>query len=170
MLKSDAAPKAGEGKIVKAKVAGKNAESKSAKEKAAEAKEMEAKSAKIDTEKLSGKQVFLLCFCGALIGLVNGFFGGGGGMICVPLLERLLHLPSKYSHATAIVIILPISFVSAIIYFLNGNLQTVPFVTVGSGVVLGGIVGSFLLKFLPAKVIKIIFVLIMLAGGIRLLF
>lgn len=121
-------------------------------------------------KKLSFAKKFVLCLCGALIGFVNGFFGGGGGMICVPLLERLLNLPNKYSHATAIVIILPISFVSAVVYFLSGNLQTIPFVTVGSGVVLGGIVGSFLLKILPSKIIRIVFVLIMLAGGIRLLF
>ena len=132
--------------------------------------EQEQQICDFENKALSVKEKFVLCLCGALIGLVNGFFGGGGGMICVPLLERLLHFPDKYSHATTIVIILPISFVSAVIYFLSGNLQTIPFVTVGSGVVLGGILGSFLLKFLPAKIIRILFVLIMLAGGIRLLF
>ncbi len=121
-------------------------------------------------EKLSVKKKLLLCICGAIIGFINGFFGGGGGMVCVPLLEKVLHLPNKYSHATTIVIILPISFVSAVIYFLSGNLETISFLTVGTGVVLGGIVGSFALKFLPAKIIRIIFVFIMLAGGIRLLF
>ena len=134
---------------------------------------MKSKSNKSKTQKndaLSAKSKFLLCICGAIIGLINGFFGGGGGMICVPLLEKVLHLPNKYSHATTIVIILPISFVSAVIYFLSGNLETISFLTVGTGVVLGGIVGSFALKFLPAKIIRIIFVFIMLAGGIRLLF
>ena len=121
-------------------------------------------------QKLKAKKKLLLCLCGALIGFINGFFGGGGGMICVPLLEKVLHLPNKYSHATAIVVILPISFVSTIIYFLSGNLQTIPFLTIGSGVLLGGIVGSYALKFLPSKIIRIIFVLVMLAGGIRLLF
>ena len=140
-----------------------------------QSKEVSNKSQDVNAENfkaknLSWKEKFVLCICGALMGLVNGFFGGGGGMICVPLLERPLHLPNKYSHATAIVIILPISFVSAVIYFLSGDLQTIPFITVGSGVVLGGILGSFLLKFLPSKIIRIIFVFIMLAGGIRLLF
>ena len=131
-----------------------------------------AKSEKVDAKKegLSAKEKVILLLCGTLIGIVNGFFGGGGGMICVPLLEKVLHLDNKYSHATAIVVILPISFVSAIIYLLSGNLESVPFLTVGSGVVLGGIVGSFALKFLPAKVIRGIFVFVMLAGGIRLLF
>ncbi len=105
-----------------------------------------------------------------VIGFINGFFGGGGGMICVPLLEKMLHLDNKYSHATAIAVILPISFVSAIIYTLGGHIETVPFLTVGIGVLLGGVAGSFLLKFLPSKTIRIIFVFVMLAGGIRLLF
>lgn len=120
-------------------------------------------------EKLSFKKKLILSVCGAIIGFINGFFGGGGGMICVPLLEKMLHMPNKYSHATAIAVILPISFVSAIIYMLSGQLQTVPFLTVGLGVLLGGIGGSFALKFLPAKVVRVIFVFVMLAGGIRLL-
>ena len=121
-------------------------------------------------QKLETKQKIVLSLCGMLIGLVNGFFGGGGGMICVPLLEKVLHLPNKYSHATAIAVILPISFVSACVYVLSGNLQTIPLLTVGSGVLVGGIVGSFALKFLPSKVLRVIFAIVMLAGGVRLLF
>lgn len=121
-------------------------------------------------DKLTAKEKLLLSLCGMLIGLVNGFFGGGGGMVVVPLLEKMLQLPNKYSHATAIVIILPISFVSAVVYCLSGKLEAVPLLTVGAGVLLGGVVGSFLLKYLPSKIIRIIFVFVMLAGGIRLLF
>ncbi len=120
-------------------------------------------------EKLSVKEVSLLILCGAIIGFLNGFFGGGGGMICVPLLENVLHLESKYSHATAIVIIFPISFISAIIYLLSGSVETIPLVTVGLGVVAGGILGSFALKILPPKALRVIFALIMLAGGVRLI-
>ena len=122
------------------------------------------------TGSLTPKERFWLCVCGAIIGLINGFFGGGGGMVCVPILEKVLHLESKYSHATAIVVILPISFVSAIVYLLSGNLETISFLTVGAGVLAGGVAGAFLLKILPTKVIRIVFVFVMLAGGIRLLF
>lgn len=120
-------------------------------------------------DKMSAKEVCVLLLCGAIIGFLNGFFGGGGGMICVPLLENVLHLGSKYSHATAIVIIFPISFISAIIYLLSGTLETLPLVTVGLGVVVGGILGSFALKLLPPKALRVIFALIMLAGGVRLI-
>ena len=120
-------------------------------------------------DELSLKAKMILMLCGALIGIVNGFFGGGGGMICVPILQNVLHLEEKYSHATGIAIIFPISFVSAVIYLLSGNLEMISLASVGSGVVLGGVIGSFLLKFLPAKALRVIFAIIMLLGGIRLI-
>lgn len=121
-------------------------------------------------QKLPVKKKLVLSICGAIIGFVNGFFGGGGGMICVPLLEKVLKLKNKFAHATALLVIFPISFVSGVVYVATGKLETIPFLTVGSGVLLGGVVGAFLLKFLPSKIIRVIFAFIMLAGGIRLLF
>ena len=53
------------------------------------------------------KKIFILLFCGMIIGLLNGFFGGGGGMIVVPLFAFLLGLTEKQSHATAIFTINP---------------------------------------------------------------
>jgi len=118
----------------------------------------------------SSKKIFLLLLCGALIGLVNGFFGGGGGMICVPLLEKVLSLPKKCAHATALVVIFPISFVSALVYCLSGHLESTSFLVISGGVLLGGILGSFLLKILPEKVVRVVFVFVMLAGGLKMIF
>lgn len=124
----------------------------------------------VEQGRSSSKKFFLLLLCGALIGLVNGFFGGGGGMICVPLLEKFLNLPKKCAHATALVVIFPISFVSAVVYCLSGHLESTSFLTVSTGVVMGGILGSFLLKILPEKVVRVVFVFIMLAGGLKMIF
>ena len=66
------------------------------------------------TSFFSKKQILLLLLCGAIIGFLNGFFGGGGGIVCVPLLQKVLNLSSKESHATAIAVIFPLSFVSAL--------------------------------------------------------
>ena len=103
------------------------------------------------------------------MGLLNGFFGGGGGMICVPILQRILSYDAKQSHATAIMIIFPLSLISSCIYLLNGYLETYPLLTVGFGVVIGGLVGAFALKFLPPKIVRIIFAIVMFAGGIKLI-
>lgn len=127
-----------------------------------------SKSAEI--QHLSRKQVIFLVLCGAVVGFVNGFFGGGGGLICVPLIERILHLNAKYSHSTTIAIIFPVSFISACIYSFGNSIPLQLFSCVGAGTLLGGIIGAFLMKFISEKWLKIIFVFLMFASGIRMLF
>ena len=124
----------------------------------------------IKNDKLNTKKgKLLLILSGAVIGMLNGFFGGGGGMVCVPILQKVLGLDAKSSHATAIVVIFPLSLMSAFIYVLNGYIKSFPLVTIGAGVVLGGLLGAFALKFLPPKAVRIIFAVIMFVGGIRLI-
>ena len=115
------------------------------------------------------KQIFLLILSGAVIGFLNGFFGGGGGMVCVPILQRVLFLSSKESHATAIAVIFPLSYISASVYVFNLVIESVPFLTIALCVVVGGILGAYVLKFMPPKAVRIIFALLMLAGGVRLI-
>ena len=119
--------------------------------------------------KISTKHKWLLILSGSVIGLLNGFFGGGGGMICVPILQKVLSLDAKKAHATAIAVIFPLSLISAFIYVINGFISSFPLLTVGLGVVAGGVIGAYALKFLPPKIIQLIFALIMLGGGIKLI-
>lgn len=132
-------------------------------------KEVEKVQNSSSNAKFSAKKKFILLLSGAVIGMLNGFFGGGGGMVCVPILEKVLSLDSKHSHATAIAVIFPLSLISAIIYVVNGSIQSIPLLTVGLGVVAGGILGAFALKFLPPKVVQILFAIVMFAGGIKLI-
>lgn len=106
--------------------------------------------------------------CGALIGLLNGFFGGGGGMICVPLLENVFKLDNKVAHATTIAVILPLSLASSFVYFFKNNINHVQLLYICAGVVAGGILGALLLKKLSGKIVRLIFAIIMLAAGIRM--
>ena len=133
-----------------------------------EKKEDKAKSAKIG-KKFSKKEKFLLLLSGAVIGFLNGFFGGGGGMICVPILQKVLSLDAKKSHATAIAVIFPLSLISAFVYVIGGYIESFPLLSIGLGVVAGGLLGAFALKFLPPKAVRLIFAIIMLAGGIKLI-
>ena len=52
--------------------------------------------------------------CGAGVGLASSLFGGGGGMLAVPLLQKFDYT-TKQAHATAILLILPIAGVSVIL-------------------------------------------------------
>ena len=120
-------------------------------------------------DKFQIKNKIWLILSGAVIGILNGFFGGGGGMVCVPILQKVLNLDAKHSHATAIAVIFPLSLISAFIYVINGYIESMPLLTIGIGVVAGGIIGAFVLKFLPPKAVRIIFAIIMLVGGIKLM-
>ena len=107
---------------------------------------------------------------GIVIGVVNGFFGGGGGLIAVPILERVAGQKTKSAHATAILIILPISLVSAVIYIVRGKFVWQTGLPVGAGVIAGGILGALLLSKLSNRIIRLLFALVMLAAGVKLLF
>ena len=105
---------------------------------------------------------------GLFIGFINGFFGSGGGMLCVPLLERVLKEETKRAHATAILVILPISIASAVVYLTGGFWDTTVVVPATLGVVAGGVGGALLLKILPAKTVGLIFAFTMIGVGIKL--
>ena len=47
------------------------------------------------SEKPRKINIFWLILSGIFIGFVNGFWGGGGGMICVPILTNLLKQSEK---------------------------------------------------------------------------
>ena len=107
---------------------------------------------------------------GAVIGFINGFFGGGGGMICVPLLEKVLKKQTKVAHASAIAVILPISIVSAIVYVVGNNFALGVTLKAGVGVVVGGVLGAVLLKKLNSPLINLIFAGLMIVAGVKLTF
>ena len=108
-------------------------------------------------------------FLAALIGCVNGFFGGGGGMLCVPFLEKVIKMPTKKAHATAIAIIAPITLFSACVYLFKGAAPFPELWYSTGGVVAGGIVGALLLNKLPSGIVGGVFALMMAAAGIRLM-
>lgn len=115
------------------------------------------------------KDKIWLILCGFAIGMVNGFFGGGGGMICVPLLEKVLKIDNKKSHSTALAVMLPIALFSIIVYLIKVSIDWHLFGFVGAGFVVGGAIGAILLKQLNGKIVRIVFIFVVLAAGIRLL-
>ncbi len=130
----------------------------------------------MNNEKLKGgkteskaKNIMSYVSTGLLAGFFNGLFGGGGGMIVVPMLTMLLKKNVKKAHATAILIILPISLISGLIYSSYQKIEFLPFLSVSLSVVLGGVLGAFLLNKLPKKVISIIFSCLMAFAGLKML-
>ena len=116
------------------------------------------------------KIVWIGLIGGLFVGFLNGFFGGGGGMVVVPLLIFLLNLPEKKAHASAILVILPLCVVSSIVYIIKGSIDWLQLLYSTIGFVIGGVVGALLLKKLDNKVLRIVFAIIMVGAGIKMLF
>lgn len=62
---------------------------------------------------------------GILVGAVNSLLGAGGGMVAVPLL-RQSGLTQKQAQASSVAVILPLSLISAGIYWDNFALGNPP--------------------------------------------
>ena len=107
--------------------------------------------------------------CGAATGAANGLFGGGGGMIAVPLL-RAQGLNEKQAHATAIAVILPVSLLSFLLYAIKGFFDFSVALPVAAGGFAGGFAGAKLLSFLPEKAVFYVFTGLQLIAGLWLLF
>ena len=132
--------------------------------------ELDGKEIVISTNEVKEKSNLLIkLVTGAIIGFVNGFWGGGGGMICVPLLISILKVPEKKAHATTLLIMLPLSIASLIVYLISGNLEIWNAVKISIGFVIGGVLGAIILKKISNVWLGIIFSVIIIAGGIKLL-
>ena len=103
---------------------------------------------------------------GLVSGFVNGILGTGGGTVVVPSIE-LLGVDAKKSHSTAIAVILPITSLSAFMYFKQGNVDLKSTVILSVCGCIGGIIGAKFLKKIPSHYLKILFGVSMIAGGIK---
>lgn len=105
---------------------------------------------------------------GILIGLVNGVFGAGGGMIAVPVLKKQ-GLDQKLAHANAVAVILPITIISAVLYLVKGNVALIDswaFIPTG---LIGSVIATLALQKFSNKVLQKTFAAFMIYAGVRLL-
>lgn len=104
---------------------------------------------------------------GGLAGLANGFFGGGGGMILVPLLTGRCGLDQRKAFATSVAVILPLCMLSSVIYFLRGGLDVQAALPYLAGGLVGGFIGGKVFKGLNMDWLRRIFALLILYGGVK---
>ena len=106
---------------------------------------------------------------GALAGVANGLFGGGGGSILVPLLTRLCRLDQRTAFATSVAVILPLCVLSAAIYLFRGKLELMAALPYLIGGLIGGILAGKLFKGVRIDWLRRLFALLLLYGGVRCL-
>ena len=101
-------------------------------------------------------------------GVINGLRGAGGGMVVVPLLSAM-GVRGKRSHATALMVIVPLSAVSAVLYLVQGRVGFADALPWLPGSLLGAYLGSRLMPKIATGWLKLLFGGLMLWGGVRLL-
>ena len=89
-------------------------------------------------------------------------------MITVPLLQKT-GLDEKRAHATAILLILPVSILSFLFYALQGFYDPSVLIPTALGVTAGGFLGAKLLGKMPAKTVNLVFAFLQAAAGVFLL-
>lgn len=107
---------------------------------------------------------------GSLAGLVSGLFGAGGGMILVPAFIHLLNLDEKRARATSVFTILPMVMTSGFFYMQAKNIDWTLGIKCAIGGMIGGYIGSKLLKKLSNRILKIAFILFLAYVSIKMIF
>ncbi len=129
---------------------------------------------------------WILCaLTGLGAGLLNGLLGAAGGILLVALLPRItppamLYPPARPLSdfherrdilATALAVMLPVSAVSGMFYWLGGIR---PSPTILLSLILpaaaGGLLGAKLLARIPNDLLKKIFAAVVVIAGLRMLF
>ncbi len=104
---------------------------------------------------------------GGIIGLLNGFFGSGGGVVAVPILEK--ECSPNEAHATSVALIFLLSLVTAASYGLSGELDFKgAFEYIPWGIA-GAVTGALFLKKIRADWLKRIFGGVITAAAVRML-
>lgn len=108
-------------------------------------------------------------FKGTLCGFLNGFFGSGGGVVAVPILEKA-GCPPNEAHATSVALIFLLSLLTAAFYGFTDGLDfdgAWKYIPWG---VIGAVTGSIFLKKIKAQWLKRLFGGVVTAAAVRMLF
>jgi uncharacterized protein len=105
-----------------------------------------------------------------LAGVISGLLGIGSGAFKVIAMERLMRVPFKVSTTTSNFMIGVTAAASAGVYFFRGDINPFVAAPVALGVLLGTLVGTRLLLRLRARVIRALFVVVLVVLAAQMVF
>ena len=106
---------------------------------------------------------------GGAAGLANGLFGGGGGMVFLPLMSREKGLSARQLFATCVAVILPVCAVSAAVCLLRTDFDFLFALPYLIGGFLGGILGGRLYGRVSPRLLRWVFAGFLVYAGLRYL-
>jgi len=105
----------------------------------------------------SEKPLWVTLVSGAVVGLLTGLLGVGGGFLIVPALVVLVGLPMQMAVGTSLVVITMNSLAGFLGHIHDGSIQPLLILVFIISGLAGTFVGSRLAKYLPAKKLQTIF-------------
>ena len=106
---------------------------------------------------------------GGAAGLANGLFGGGGGMVFLPILSRWGEISQRKLYATCVGVIFPVCIASAGIYLWRGEVSLPAAVPYLAGGLVGGFFGGKLYGKVSTKWLKWLFAAFLFYAGVKYL-
>jgi len=104
----------------------------------------------------------------ASIGLLNGLFGAGGGVVAVPVL-RGMGLEEDGAHATSISITLPLAVASGLLYLREAQFRLGEAASYIPGGLAGALLGAWLLPRISGVWLRRCFGGVIVFSAIRLI-
>lgn len=114
--------------------------------------------------------MFKKIIVGIIAGIISGLFASGGGMIVVPAFVHLLKMDEPKARATSVFAILPMVIASGVFYYKANFIDWKIGIYCALGGIIGGYIGSRLLKKLSPKFLKISFTIFLLYVSSKIIF
>ena len=115
------------------------------------------------------KTAWVARIAGGAAGLASGLFGGGGGMVFLPILSRWGNLSSRKLYATCVGVIFPVCLVSAAVYSFRGELPLEEAIPYLSGGAFGGLLGGKLYGRVSTAFLKWLFAAFLVYARVKYL-
>ncbi|MBM7617804.1 putative membrane protein YfcA [Weissella uvarum] len=103
-------------------------------------------------------------------GIASGLLGIGSGAFKVMAMDGVMKMPLKVSSATSNLMMGVTAAASATVYFFNGTIKPTIAVPMALGIVVGSTIGSHVMQYLPAKMIRKIFIPVVLLMALQLIY
>lgn len=113
------------------------------------------------------KKITLGAF-GVLVGAINILLGAGGGILAVPILKKC-GLNQKEAQANAVAVILPLTFISFLLYAKEQYVSFSPSAWILPFSALGAVLGAAIFRKLSPRFLKKVFAVFMIWAGVRML-
>ncbi len=109
-----------------------------------------------------------LILLGFLAGIVSSIFGIGGGVIIVPILDQVFHLPLLQSIAVSLAVIVPTTLFGSWIHRNTAQLNKEHFLALLPAALIGAVLGGYIALHSPPILLRYLFSIILLLSAYKM--